>query len=77
MPDLLEELAVSTEIDTDNGDHDRFAHYVSKDEIVEATVMGWPVIALCGKIWVPDRDPSKYPICPTCKEIFDSLGLTT
>jgi len=23
-----------------------------------------PVMALCGKVWVPGRDPQKFPICP-------------
>jgi hypothetical protein len=36
-------------------------------------VNGTPVIALCGKVWVPSRDPQKYPVCPTCKEIWDTL----
>lgn len=35
---------------------------------------GTPVVALCGKVWVPGRDPKKYPVCPMCKEIFESLG---
>lgn len=34
---------------------------------------GEPVIALCGKIWLPQRDPSKYPVCPVCKEIYASM----
>lgn len=57
----------------DEGDHDRFAHYVAKDKLGEALVMGTPVVALCGKVWVPSRDPKKYPVCPECKEIFESL----
>ncbi len=31
---------------------------------------GTPVVALCGKVWVPGRDPKKYPVCPMCKEIY-------
>ena len=57
----------------DPGDHDRFAHYVRKDRITKATLEGTPVIALCGKVWVPGRDPSKYPVCPECKEIYEGL----
>ena len=34
-------------------------------------VAGTPVIALCGKVWVPSRDPSRYPVCPECKRLFD------
>lgn len=58
---------------TDDGDHDRFAHYVRKDKITQAALDGSPVIALCGKVWVPGRDPEKYPVCPQCKEIYDGI----
>lgn len=58
---------------TDDGDHDRFAHYVRKDRITQAALDGTPVIALCGKVWVPGRDPDKYPVCPECKEIYQGL----
>ena len=58
---------------TDDGDHERFSHYVPKDKLTEAMVMGTPVTALCGKVWVPSRDPQKYPVCPTCKEIWGRL----
>jgi hypothetical protein len=58
---------------TDDGDHERFSHYVQKVKLTEAMVMGTPVVALCGKVWVPSRDPEKYPVCPECKKIWDSL----
>ena len=56
------------------GDHERFAHYVRKDKIMASAVSGKPVVALCGKVWVPGRDPSKYPVCPVCKEIYQALN---
>lgn len=55
----------------DEGDHERFSHYVDKSKLTEAYVVGTPVIALCGKVWVPSRDPSKFPICPECKRLYD------
>ena len=55
------------------GDHERFSHYVDKHKLTEAMVMGTPVVALCGKVWVPSRAPEKYPVCPTCKEIWDQM----
>ena len=58
----------------DEGDHERFAHYVLKDKIVESAVTGEPVIALCGKVWVPSRDPNKFPVCPDCKAVYESIG---
>jgi hypothetical protein len=71
-----------------DGDHERMAHIVLEgwtpdDEsefvsagpsVVEGMVYGTPVKALCGKVWVPGRDPKKYPLCPTCKEIAETLG---
>jgi hypothetical protein len=57
----------------EDGDHDRFSHYVPKDKIVESAVTGKPVRALCGKKWVPNRDPEKFPLCPVCKKIYDGL----
>lgn len=57
----------------DDGDADRFAHYVSRDRIAESRLTGRPVVALCGKVWVPKRNPKDYPICPDCKRIYDEM----
>jgi len=53
------------------GDNERFAHYVRKEKIMESAMSGDPVIALCGKVWIPGRDPNRFPVCPACKEIID------
>lgn len=63
----------SVEEQVEPGDHERFAHYVKKEKIVESAVMGAPVVALCGKVWIPNRDPGKFPVCPQCKAIFEGL----
>lgn len=70
-----------------DGNHERMAHIVLEGfrppesdfvpagpTVVEGMVNGTPVRALCGKVWVPGRDPRKYPLCPTCKEIAQSRG---
>lgn len=56
-----------------DGDHDRFAHYVRKEKILESALSGDAVVALCGKVWVPSRDPKRYPVCPACKEIYEGM----
>lgn len=38
--------------------------------VLEARVMGTPVEALCGFVWVPSRDPKQLPICEKCKGIY-------
>jgi hypothetical protein len=72
------ELKSETQLDTepvlDQGDHERYSHYVKKDKIVQSAVLGSPVRALCGKTWVPNRDPKKFPICPTCQAIYERLS---
>lgn len=59
--------------EVDPGDHDRFAHYVlgrnPKAKITQAIIEGKPIRALCGKKWIPSRDPARFPVCPECKEI--------
>jgi len=62
-----------SDLKLDDGDHEKFAHYVKKEDIVESAVTGKPVIALCGKVWVPNRDPQKFPVCPQCQEIYNQL----
>jgi hypothetical protein len=62
-----------TEEFLDDGDHERFAHYVDKVEMTKSAVTGKPVTALCGKKWVPSRDPQRFPVCPDCKKIYEAL----
>jgi hypothetical protein len=62
-----------SDVPQEPGDHERFSHYVEKDKLTEAMVMGTPVVALCGKVWVPSRDPDRFPVCPQCKEVWETL----
>lgn len=71
MTDLLEKVEEKTFVE--DGDKDRFSHYVPKNLIMESAMTGKPVRALCGKMWAPSRDPEKFPTCPDCKEIYDNL----
>ena len=59
---------------SNDGEGDRFAHYVSRERIAESRLTGRPVVALCGKVWVPKHDPKNYPVCPECKRIFEEYG---
>lgn len=68
---VLERTETREEVEP--GDHERFAHYVRKEKILASALSGNPVVALCGKVWVPGRDPNKFPVCPICKEIYDGL----
>ena len=39
--------------------------------VLEARVMGTPIEALCGFVWVPSRDPKQLPVCEKCKSVYE------
>ena len=75
MSDTLlerDKVEETTTISSD-GDHDRFTHVFRNKDVAEAVFTGKPAKALCGKKSIPMSETSKYPVCPTCKEIYDSI----
>lgn len=81
MTDTLTPTDTRTDERTSTGDHERYAHCIRASDpgaaILEASVTGAPLKALCGKRWVPQRDPSKFPVCPSCREIrYAMQGVT-
>ena len=62
-----------TPLDLNSGDHERFTHYVLTTELEKAIFNGTPCTALCGKKWLPHKDPNKFPLCPMCKEKYEAL----
>lgn len=44
-------------------------------KVLEARVMGTPLEALCGYVWVPARDPKPLPVCQACKETYDMFRI--
>ena len=58
---------------TGDGDHDRYAHICRKEDVTRAYITGEAIEALCGKKWVPSRDPDNYPVCPACKEALNRV----
>ncbi|MFZ0121836.1 MAG: DUF3039 domain-containing protein [Pseudonocardiaceae bacterium] len=62
--------------ETDGTGHDtpKMFHYVRKNKIAESAVMGTQVVALCGEVFPVTRAAKPgSPVCPECKEIFESL----
>lgn len=74
MTSVLEKIKENSQ-PQDEGNSKQFSHYAEKNEVTEGYVLGTPVLAICGKIFVPSRDPLKFPLCPICKKIADALFL--
>src|SRR5262245_21442633 len=77
QPDLDRRLDEQTDEDLETG-KPRVAHIVRTDpgksavaKVTEARIYGFPVEALCGERFVPQRDPKKLPMCQVCKELYD------
>ncbi len=71
--DVLED--VNTDVKNDDNDDEQFAHYAESASVTEGYIMGTPVIAICGKVFVPSKNPERLRVCPICKEIMDALLL--
>jgi hypothetical protein len=77
QPDLDRRLDERTDEDLETG-KPHVAHIVKTDpgesavaKVTEARIYGFPVEALCGERFVPQRDPKKLPVCQVCKEIYE------
>ena len=80
MPDLETlpaETIPDTKVDTET-DEPALAHIVkvgpgesAAAKVLEARIMGTPIEALCGHVWVPARDPKPLPVCEACKQTYD------
>jgi Protein of unknown function (DUF3039) len=69
--DILERPDVR---DADTDEPAEKFHYVKKNKIAESAVMGTMVEALCGEVFPVTKAPKPgSPVCPACKEIYESL----
>src|SRR3984885_7169600 len=75
MPDSDLKVHEDLKVDTSHGDHERFAHYVDKNDMMNAAVFGTPIKALWGKVGGRSVGPPGFPGCPEWKEIYESLPL--
>lgn len=71
--DLLEKVDEETTTSSGDGDDETFSHYVPKDKLLQAQLTGSAAQAICGKMWSPNKDATKFPICPACIEIYNTL----
>jgi hypothetical protein len=67
---------VAEDQQTSDTDEEYFAHYADAAKVTEGYIMGTPVIALCGMVFVPSRNPEKLRVCPSCQKIKDALFLS-
>ncbi len=50
------------------------AHIVTQKDLIHSQITGEAIRALCGKMWVPKRNPDDFPMCQGCLDIFNASG---
>lgn len=73
MTQILDLVETELNQDTESEDNNELAHYAEAASVTEGYVMGTPVQALCGKIFIPSKNPERLKICPICKDIVDEV----
>jgi hypothetical protein len=68
------ETLEKVDVDANTGE-ENFSHYAESVSVTEGYVLGTPVMAICGKVFIPSKDPEKLRVCPICKEIVEALFL--
>jgi len=71
----VRELDVTRPDDETTTGEPQVAHIVKTDgdaaaKVVEARIYGTPLEALCGMVFVPQRDPSRLPMCERCADVY-------
>lgn len=69
------------ELQHGSGDGEHRTHIVKRPPdresaeawVTEARVLGLEVEALCGYVWIPARNPEKYPVCEMCRDILSAM----
>jgi len=71
----VKELVVTRPDDETTTGEPHVAHIVKTDgdaaaKVVEARIYGTPLEALCGMVFVPQRDPTRLPMCERCADVY-------
>jgi len=76
----VKEAVVTRPKDETTTGEPKVAHIVKADgdaagKVVETRIYGTPLEALCGVVFVPQRDPTRLPMCAACKDIYETYRI--
>lgn len=66
--DIVEDTNVEVEFEEPT-----VSHLITKQDALNGYINGVPITAVCGHVFVPTRDPDKFPLCQKCVEIAKSM----
>lgn len=69
---------------TTTGDPEKAAHIVMipagepdttpQAYVLRARIQGFPVTAVCGHVFTPQRNPQPLPVCAACLDFYETHG---
>jgi hypothetical protein len=72
---ILTDLDAAPIVETTEGDEaPDAAHIVTQKDLIHSQVTGEAIRALCGKMWVPKRNPDDYPVCQACVDVLNATA---
>jgi len=63
----MQSLADSPDLQVSDPGTNLVSHIIPKESHLRGYVLGETVQAVCGEKFIPTRDPSKFPMCESCK----------
>lgn len=71
----LPDLDAAPVVEAQEGDESPdAAHIVTQQDLMHSQITGQAIRALCGKMWVPKRNPDDFPLCQACVDILNAAG---
>lgn len=58
---------------TDGDESDDHSHIGRAADVNRGYITGEPIEALCGRRFVPHRDPEQFPLCARCAEVLGQI----
>jgi hypothetical protein len=66
--DIIEDIREEVEFDEPT-----VSHLITKEDALNGYINGVPITAVCGHVFVPTRDPDKFPLCQKCVDVAKNM----
>jgi hypothetical protein len=75
MTAIIEETRQTTSTDKNECAHivlEKGNEETAHAYVMRARIEGFPIIALCGFTWIPNKKATGLPVCEECKSIYEN-----
>ena len=69
----MSQVDVRPDLDHTQTDEPKIAHIAPAADVNRAYVTDEAITALCDVVFVPTKNPNRYPVCEPCKAVLDQI----